>query len=53
MNFKKKINNNTYKICYKIPVMFSSNIASFVYLKRQESAYFSLQLLLKFLQLSV
>ena len=50
---KKKINNNTCKICYKIPTTFSSNIASLVYLKRQESTYFSLQLLLKFFLFSI
>ena len=35
MNFEKKINNNTCKICYKIPIMPSLDIASLCLLKKK------------------
>ena len=42
MNFEKKIDDTLGKFVMKIPTTISLNIASIVYLKRQESTYFSL-----------
>ena len=36
-HFEKKINNNPGRICYKIPTMFSSNIASLVHWKDKKA----------------